>query len=160
VIKVNKGLPFRVIIAGGREFNDYDLLVSKADALLSNYNNVVVVSGTAHGADELGERYARQRGYKIERHPANWDKLGKSAGYIRNKEMAECSDALIAFWDGESKGTKIMIDLAKKNNLKVRVVMYKECVQKEQTRAPKQREYETSYGEDLALNELLNDDVY
>lgn len=114
----------KVIIAGGRDFNNYELLKQKADFLLQNQTEVEIVSGKARGADLLGERYAKEKDYPINSHPANWDKFGKSAGYIRNKEMAEYADALIAFWDGKSKGTKHMIDLAEKQGLKIKVVMY------------------------------------
>ncbi|MCP6682939.1 DUF2493 domain-containing protein [Bacillus nakamurai] len=116
----------KVVVAGGRDFNDYDLLRCKLDSALRNRQNekIVIVSGKARGADSLGERYARERGYEISEHPADWDKFGKAAGYIRNKEMAEEADALMAFWDGKSRGTKHMIDLAKKNGLKIAIVYY------------------------------------
>jgi len=70
------------------------------------------------------KKYANERGYPIKQFPADWNKYGKSAGYKRNEEMAKYADALIAFWDGKSKGTKHMIDLAKRYGLKVKVVIY------------------------------------
>ena len=116
---------FRVIIAGGRYFNDYDLLRHKMDIILSNITDEIQVNcGMATGADSLGEKYAKSKGYKINYFPADWDKYGKSAGYRRNKQMAENAEALVAFWDGESKGTKLMIDLAKEYNLKIRIIKY------------------------------------
>ena len=118
----------KVIIAGGRDFKDYKLLKEKCDFYLSkaiaDKDNIIIVSGTANGADKLGEKYAQEKGFTIERHPAKWEELGKKAGYVRNKEMAEVSHALIAFWDNKSRGTKHMIDLAKKRKLHVRVVSY------------------------------------
>jgi hypothetical protein len=111
----------KVIIAGSRKFNNYDELCCTCDFLLQNKNEIEIVSGTANGADKLGEVYAKERKYKITRFPADWNKHGKSAGVIRNKEMAEYSDALIAFWDGKSRGTKHMIDLARSMDLKVGV---------------------------------------
>jgi hypothetical protein len=111
-----------IIIAGSRNFNDYNLLKSSCDNLLTQFTNIEIVSGTARGADKLGERYAREKGYDIKQFPANWDKFGKSAGYIRNDEMAQYADMLIAFWDGTSKGTKHMIDLANKRGIKVLVI--------------------------------------
>jgi hypothetical protein len=114
----------KVIIAGSRNFNDYNLLKSSCDNLLTQFTNIEIVSGTARGADKLGERYAREKGYDIKEFPANWDKFGKSAGYIRNDEMAQYADMLIAFWDGTSKGTKHMIDLANKRGIKVEIVNY------------------------------------
>ena len=75
---------------------------------------------------ELGEQYGKQRGYKINYFPADWKTFGKSAGYIRNQEMAENADALVAFWDGKSRGTANMIDIAQRYNLRVRIVRYKQ----------------------------------
>ena len=114
----------KVIIAGSRDFKNYDLLVTKCDTFLKNQSNIQIVSGTANGADKLGEKYAREKGYSIKQFPADWDKFGKSAGYKRNKEMADYADSIIAFWDGKSKGTKHMIDLAEKSNLKIRIVKF------------------------------------
>jgi len=114
----------KIIIAGARLFTDYSLLKINCDKILSLQNEIEIVSGTANGADKLGEKYAKEKGYLLKKFPANWDAYGKSAGYKRNEEMALYSDALIAFWDGNSKGTKHMIDLAKKHGLKVRVVIF------------------------------------
>lgn len=111
----------KIIIAGSRDFNDYETLKKVCDFMLSRQDEVEIVSGTARGADQLGERYAREKGYLIKQFPADWTKDGKRAGYIRNKEMAEYADALIAFWDGKSKGTEHMINLAKKRGLKVKI---------------------------------------
>ena len=115
---------FKVIIAGGREFNDYELLKRKLDELLINKTDIVIVSGTAKGADKLGERYAVEKGHTISSHPADWELHKKSAGYIRNEEMALEADALVAFWDKKSKGTKHMIDLGHKHGILVRVIHY------------------------------------
>lgn len=118
---------FRVIIAGSRGFTDYPLLAETMDSLLQNIKTpVTVVCGMARGADLLGERYALDRDFQIQRYPADWDKHGKRAGYIRNEQMAQNADALVAFWDGESRGTKHMIDLAHRYGLKVRVKKYNE----------------------------------
>ena len=114
----------KIIIAGGRYFNDYEALCKVCDHMLSKQSDIEIVSGTANGADKLGERYAKDRGYKIKQFPANWNLYHKSAGYLRNKEMAEYADSLIAFWDKSSKGTKHMIDLARKYELKVKVHNY------------------------------------
>ena len=118
---------FRVIIAGGRQFNDYGLLSAKCDGILSQKrvtHKIVIISGTAKGADTLGERYARERGFTLRQFPADWDQFGKSAGYLRNCQMADNADALIAFWDGESPGTRHMVDIARERNLAVRVINY------------------------------------
>jgi ABC-type enterochelin transport system substrate-binding protein len=114
----------RIIIAGGRNFNDYDKLKNSCDNILINQEDIVIVSGNANGADKLGERYGKENNSPIETYPAEWDKYGKSAGYKRNQTMADNADGLIAFWDGKSKGTKHMIDIATKGGLKVRVISY------------------------------------
>jgi hypothetical protein len=115
-----------VIIAGSRDFTDYTLAKEKLDKIFRlfylNNEDVSIVSGGARGADYLGECYAKERGLKLKIFPADWDKYGKSAGYRRNSEMAQYATHLVAFWDGKSKGTHNMIDLANKNNLKVRIV--------------------------------------
>lgn len=117
---------FPVVVAGGRDFNDYNLLCNKLDSLLRTKKpqDVVIVSGMAKGADSLGERYAKERGYKCWQFKADWDRLGKRAGFDRNVMMADHSDALVAFWDGYSRGTKHMIDIAKERGLAIRVVNY------------------------------------
>ena len=114
----------KVIIAGGRDFNNYNLLCQKADKILSRQNEIEIVSGTAKGADKLGERYAEERGYPVKRFPADWGTHGNRAGYLRNEEMAIYADGLIAFWNEQSRGTKHMIDLAELHKLKVRVITY------------------------------------
>jgi predicted Rossmann fold nucleotide-binding protein DprA/Smf involved in DNA uptake len=107
----------KVIIAGSREFDRYEDVALVGDVLINEGD--VVVSGGARGADTLGERYARERGLQCLVMKADWDVLGKRAGYVRNRDMAIVSDMLIAFWDGKSKGTKHMIDLALEKGLKV-----------------------------------------
>lgn len=115
----------RVIVAGGRDFNNYDLLKRKLDTLLFNYPNAIIISGACpSGADRLGERYALERKLEVIQYPADWKAHGKAAGPKRNEQMALNADALIAFWDGKSRGTKNIIDNAEKNNLKIRVIMY------------------------------------
>ena len=119
---------FRVIICGSRNFNNYELLKEKCDYFLSRKINdgskVVIVSGCARGADQLGEKYASERGLAVLKFPANWDKYGKRAGYLRNKNMAEVANACIAFLDPNSEniGTKMMIRIAREQKLLVRQV--------------------------------------
>lgn len=117
---------YRVIIEGCRDFDDYELLKEKCDDFLQDEKkeDVVIISGHASGADALGERYAQERGFQLETFPADWKALGRAAGPIRNARMASAANALIAFWDGKSRGTKNMIETAKNHNLKVVVVRY------------------------------------
>ena len=126
----------RVIIAGSRDFNDYKLLKKSAIEIITKKTMLPdltrIISGGARGADTLGERFANEMGLEISRFIPDWDGLGKRAGYVRNAEMAKFAvedgnyGVLIAFWDGQSRGTKHMIDLAKRYGLEVHVVNYKE----------------------------------
>lgn len=122
---MNNKKVFKVIIAGGREFSDFDLLFSKCEKILEKKNFVEIVSGCARGADKLGILYAKKKGFEFSKFPANWDMFGKKAGFMRNQQMADYADALIAFWDGESRGTKDMIQRAKAKKIPVRIVKYK-----------------------------------
>lgn len=118
---------YRVIIAGGRDFDDYGLLCESCDRLLAQKHqthSIVIVSGAARGADTLGERYAHERGYAVEQFPANWERDGKAAGPIRNAQMASVADALIAFWDGHSRGTAHMINQARQKSIPYRIVKF------------------------------------
>ena len=111
-----------VIVAGGRDFENYNLIESELDKLFGDNQDVTVISGKALGADTLGEQYATSKGFKIDEYPANWKKYGKRAGMVRNKQMADNANMLVAFWDGKSKGTGNMIKEARKKKLKVKVV--------------------------------------
>lgn len=117
---------FKVIVAGSRDFSDYQFMVKKLDFLLSrkSHEKICIISGGARGADSLGERYARENNLKLKVFPADWNTFGRKAGYIRNEQMADNADALVAFWDGQSKGTQHMINIAKRRGLSVRVVLY------------------------------------
>jgi len=117
----------KLIIAGGRSFKDYQLLKSEVMSFIVNNahtKDIEIISGKAIGADLLGERFATEYNFKLIEMPADWDRYGKSAGYIRNKEMAKIATHCICFWDGESKGTKHMIDLANTFNLITKVIRY------------------------------------
>jgi hypothetical protein len=117
----------RVIVAGSRDFFKWILLCEKLGKILKNIpqEEIVIISGGANGADKLGEKYASLMGYRCEVYKADWDKYKGRAGILRNRDMSEEADALIAFWDGQSRGTKDMIEVAKAKGLKVRVIMYK-----------------------------------
>ena len=124
---------FKVVVAGSRGFNSYaymeealDQQIMEAMEELDIIDDIEIVSGGAKGADKLGERYAKERGYSLKIFPAEWNKYGKSAGYKRNAQMAEYADMVIVFWDGESKGTKHMIDLADEKQLYLAINEYDE----------------------------------
>lgn len=110
----------KVAVIGSRSFDDYDLL----EKTLMRYDIKMIVSGGARGADELAEKYAEQMGIPIKVHYADWDKHGKSAGFIRNRLIIDDCDFVVAFWDGKSKGTLNSIQLAKKQNKKVEIIIF------------------------------------
>lgn len=116
---------YRVIVAGSRGFEDDHLMRLWLNTILhekAKTHKIQIISGTARGADKLGEEYAYHAGHEIKCMPADWNTHGKSAGYKRNAEMAECADACVVFWKDQSKGSKHMIDLAKKKGLALRVI--------------------------------------
>lgn len=116
----------RIIIAGSRDmdrrfvFDGLNKIVNEGGER-NILNGATILCGEARGADLIGREYAEMQHLEILSYPAEWDKHGKSAGLIRNAEMAKNADTLIAFWDGSSKGTKHMIDTALKAGLWVKV---------------------------------------
>lgn len=106
----------KVIIAGSRSLAGHPHLVGRAVQESGFADITEVVSGTARGIDQLGEEWAKLNGKKVTRFPADWKRLGKQAGFARNRQMAEYADALIAIWDGYSHGTKHMIQVMKETH--------------------------------------------
>lgn len=121
----------RVIIAGTRTITDMRVL-EKAIAD-SRFQITEVVSGRARGADALGEIFAFKHGLPLTTYHANWEGHGKYAGPMRNETMARNADALIALWDGSSKGTAHMTNIARHKGLAV----YIHKVQPPSTENPK-----------------------
>ena len=117
--------PFRVVVAGSRNFKDYSHLSNELSKFLRDYadRDIIILSGTANGADKLGERFAMEKGYVLEKYPALWEKYGVSAAVKRNEQMAEIADAVVVFWDGTSKGSKNMIECANKMSKPCKVFM-------------------------------------
>lgn len=120
---------FACLVVGSRDFSDYEFMKRKLDKVLARQTNVMIVSGGARGADSLAERYAREKNYPLRVFPARWDELGKSAGYIRNREMHEFIShspkrGCCAFWDGQSRGTAHNFKLCKEYNTPIRIFNY------------------------------------
>jgi hypothetical protein len=109
----------KVIIAGSRELNDYEFIKSKIKE--TKFEITEIVSGGARGVDSLGERYAKENNIPVKVFPADWTKFGKAAGPIRNKEMADYGDSLIAFPVDGGRGTSNMIDTMRKLHKPVEV---------------------------------------
>jgi len=112
----------KILVCGSRNFANYELM----DTILFPYEceakdqdilpeECCIVSGGAFGADSLAEKWAKENYWQTEIYKPDWEKNGKSAGFIRNQEMIDANPNLVvAFWDGQSKGTKHTIDLARK----------------------------------------------
>lgn len=120
---------FKVIVAGSRTFDDYALLERKLDNILQNKileYDIEIVEGDAKGADKAGGLYADRKGYKKTVMPADWNSYGRSAGHRRNEEMARYAigGGCVVFWDGISRGSKNMIEMAKKYKLKLLIVKF------------------------------------
>lgn len=106
---------FSVVVAGSRDFQNYQLLKATVSQILSAKlltHSVEIVSGTCRGADKLGERFAKEFGLSVREFPADWDKHGRAAGPIRNRQMAEYADAVIVFLPPNSRGSKSMMTIA------------------------------------------------
>lgn len=120
----------RVIVCGTRTFDDWDLLSKKLTHLLSELKPpLVICTGAAKGADELAEKWAFRHKHTVMRFHPDWDKYGKRAGPIRNAEMVtfalERKPAfMVAFWNGESSGTKDMIERCHKTKIRSVIVEY------------------------------------
>ncbi len=118
----------RVLICGGVSFSDEELFNKTLDEMIDK-DNIVLVSGHAKGADTFAELYAEKHGIEIKVFPPEWSKYGRAAGPIRNKQMLDyISEAeekfVIAFWNGQSKGTKNTIETAKKMGIETHIVSY------------------------------------
>lgn len=109
----------KVIIAGSRGITDESVVLKAIEE--SGFNITTVVSGAAQGPDMLGAAWALSKNIPVLFFPAEWNRCGKVAGHVRNKEMAKTAHALIAIWDCKSRGTLDMIDLAHEHGLDVYV---------------------------------------
>lgn len=123
-----------LIVAGGRDFKDWCRFYGAFNAWFDehdpSYQNTVILSGMADGADTMGYLTAQDRGIPYMEYPAEWERYGKRlAGKLRNQKMADDATHLLAFWDGRSTGTKDMITRAKYMRLHTTVVRYDERVE-------------------------------
>ena len=115
------GVERRILITGSRVWTDKNRIKEALTRLVRNFDGdyVVLISGACPtGADALCEEVWNEWKYPVERHPADWDTHGKKAGFVRNADMANLgADVCVGFLKNNSKGTKMMIDLAKKKGI-------------------------------------------
>jgi len=123
---------FKLIVAGSRDYYDYEFLKKALDHLLQNIpkDKIQIVSGKASGADSLGERYANEKGYPIKPFPADWERYKRRAGHVRNEEMAKyvASDGYggcVIFRVNMSAGSSSMERYAKQYKVPVRTYDFK-----------------------------------
>lgn len=118
---------FKLIVAGGRDFTDYELM-SRHLFKLSNgdlaHSEISIVSGMAPGADTLALEFAQQHEVEVYSFYADWQNHPRSGGMIRNRQMAIFADGLLAFWDQKSRGTKNMIETMRQKGKPVYVIYY------------------------------------
>lgn len=118
---------FKLIVAGGRDFDDEAKMLAEIQRLeagdLTKYE-ISIVSGMARGADRLGYDLAKSVGATVHEFKADWDTFGNRAGYLRNVQMGEFADGLLAFWDKKSRGTKHMIDIMNQLVKPVTIINY------------------------------------
>ena len=115
----------RVIVCGSREWKDPNAARRAiADRLFDLPVTSTIVHGNARGADRFAHQEAQKLGLLVEPHPADWEAHGKRAGLIRNKEMAALgADLCIALWNGSSRGTQHMLEMAREQDIPVEVVV-------------------------------------
>jgi len=105
----------KVVICGSRNLENYRLVEEAVSR--SGYSISTVISGGARGVDRLGMAFARAHHLPVQVFMPDWERLGKRAGFVRNRQMAEIAEAVVAVWDGQSRGTRHMIELASLRNL-------------------------------------------
>ncbi len=109
-------------MAGSRGFQNYKLLEAELDKINDQIGEIIC--GEAKGADTFGRIYGESHNIPVSSFPADWQRYGKAAGYMRNKDMAEYAHKAIVFWDGESPGSKDMINKMKELEKEVMVIRY------------------------------------
>jgi hypothetical protein len=116
-----------IVVAGSRNFNNYDLFVECLEERLLREDLVdlplicFVTGKASKGADDMIIRWCRENGFPWAEFPADWEGQGRGAGYKRNADMAQVGTHLIAFWDGDSRGTRHMFKLCEQKGLSVTV---------------------------------------
>ncbi len=108
----------KLAIIGSREFNDFTLLESYVEKTSPS----MIISGGAKGADTLAEQYAEKHAVELLIFKPDWKQFGRGAGMVRNRQIVDAAEHIMAFWDGQSKGTKASIDYARKMGKPVSII--------------------------------------
>jgi len=112
----------KIAVVGSREGFTEDDVVNKLTLELEEMEDIMIISGGARGVDSWAEEFAIRNHINTTIFKPEWDKYGKGAGFIRNKLIVDNADKVIAFWDGQSKGTKYSIDYAKSKGKEVKII--------------------------------------
>ena len=115
-------------IVGSRNFTDYPLFCQLLEDAIQDIKVHTVISGGARGVDTMAEQWANDNKRRFVVHLPQWNRYGKSAGPIRNRKIIQDSDQVIAFWDGESRGTQSSIQIAKRLSKPCHIIMYKDFI--------------------------------
>ena len=118
----------RIVIGGYRNFNNYEIFKNFVDLCVGQETGITILSGHCKGTDLMAERYAKEKGFALEIYPADWKKYGKAAGPIRNRQMVENADTVIAFVSKTASGTKNLIENAKRLNKELFIKDIGECL--------------------------------
>lgn len=121
----NNETPFKLMISGSRSIRNLKIIFDELEKIYAAHPDLILISGGAKGVDSIAEEWSRFRKLPIEQHKPDWSKYGKGAGIVRNKEMVLAADYVLIFWDGESKGTKSVIDFCEKQG---KPYLLKKCV--------------------------------
>lgn len=122
--------PVRIVVAGSRSYNDYTQFCELMSSYMWKYgrfekDQILFITGRAkRGPDDMIVRWCQDNDYEWSDFYADWDAYGKSAGYIRNAEMAKVATHVLVFWDRISRGSKNMIDLAMKEKARIKTTVF------------------------------------
>lgn len=122
----------KLLVCGSRSIVDKEWIFAQIESYwyfnMACYKYPVMIEGEARGVDTIAKEYALNNAWEVNAYPANWDKYGRSAGYIRNEVMVKACDECLILWDGVSKGTKHDIDLCAKYNRPFKVLIYNDRI--------------------------------
>jgi len=110
----------KLAVIGSRGFEDYSLLSQKLDEI----NPSEIISGGAKGADTLADRYANEHDIKLTEFKPDYKKYGRGAPHVRNRQIVDASEKVLAFWDGKSRGTLSTLKYAEKQSIEIEKIIF------------------------------------